>query len=145
MPHSPLIAPVVALVAWSLVVMLWMLVTRFPAMKAAGIRLKGRKGGSSRTALDGVVPDEVQWKAHNYAHLMEQPTIFYAIVLALVALGADYAVNVWLAWGYVALRIVHSLIQATTNVILIRLSLFGLSSLCLIALTVHAGGAVLHG
>ena len=145
MTHSPLIAPVVALVAWSLVVMLWMMVTRFPAMKAAGISLKGRRGGSSRTALDGVVPDEVQWKAHNYMHLMEQPTIFYAIVLSLVALGSDYAINVYLAWGYTGLRIVHSIVQGTTNVIMVRFVLFVLSSLCLLALTVHAGVAVLHG
>jgi hypothetical protein len=84
--HSPILAPIVALVAWTLVMQLWMYATRLPAMKRAGISLKGRAGGRG-SALDGVVEDQVQWKAHNYNHLMEQPTIFYAIALSLALLG----------------------------------------------------------
>ncbi|HWH22157.1 MAG TPA: MAPEG family protein, partial [Allosphingosinicella sp.] len=73
---SPILGPVVALVAWSLIMMIWMYATRFPAMRRKGISLKGRVG-SKTGALDGVVEDHVQWKAHNYNHLMEQPTLFY--------------------------------------------------------------------
>ena len=141
MEYSPLIAPVVALVAWSLVVMAWMALTRLPAMKKAGIGLN-RRGGRGAN-LEGVLPDEVNWKGHNYQHLMEQPTIFYAIVFALILLGMDQPINCWLAWGYVVLRILHSLVQATVNIVLYRFSLFLLSSLCLIGLTVHAA-ARLH-
>ena len=144
MQPSPLLAPLVALVGWSCIMLLWMMVTRFPAMKKLGISLKGRVGGSSRTPLDGVVPDATQWKAHNYAHLMEQPTLFYAIVIALVLMGFDHQINVWLAWGYVALRIAHSIVQATSNVIAVRFALFFLSSLCLISLTIHAGLYLSH-
>lgn len=142
--HSQILAPVVALVAWSLVMMMWLYATRFPAMRRAGIGLKGRIGGRGG-ALDGVVEDNVQWKAHNYNHLMEQPTLFYAIciVLALIG-GGDIWINVWLAWGYVALRVLHSLVQATTNVVRWRFLLFSLASLCLLGLTVHAGAMLLH-
>ena len=143
MNPSPLLAPIVALVAWSLVMMVWLYVVRFPAMKRAGIVLKGRRG-SRPGALDGVVPDEVQWKAHNYSHLMEQPTIFYAIVVALVLMGFDAPINVWLAWGYVGLRVAHSLVQAATNIIRLRLFLFALASLCLFSLTVHAALYLFH-
>lgn len=133
---NPLLGPVVALVAWSLVIMLWMAATRIPAMKRAGVPLN-RRGGRGAN-LEGVIPDEVNWKAHNYQHLMEQPTIFYAIVLALVLMDFDHPVNVTLAWGYVVLRVLHSLVQATVNIVPIRFGLFLLSSLCLIGLTVHA-------
>jgi hypothetical protein len=142
--HSQILAPVVALVAWSLIMQIWMYAVRFPAMRRAGISLKGRRGGRGG-ALDGVVEDEVQWKAHNYNHLMEQPTLFYAIAISLALLGGgEIWINVWLAWGYVAFRVLHSLIQATANVVMWRFLVFTLASLCLLALTVHAGAMVLH-
>src|SRR5882672_2771836 len=112
MHYSPILAPVVALVAWTLIMQVWLYATRFSAMKRAGISLKGRVG-TRGSALEGVIPDEVNWKAHNYVHLMEQPTIFYAIALTLAFMGFGGSINMWLAWGYVGLRIVHSLIQAT--------------------------------
>ena len=143
MNHSPLLGPIVALVAWSLVMYIWMYVARITAMKRAGISLKGRRG-TRGGALDGVLPDEANWKAHNYAHLMEQPTIFYAIIIALILMGFDDPINVYLAWAYVGLRVVHSLIQATVNIVAYRFLIFTLSSLCLIGLTTHAAIFLIH-
>ena len=137
MPVSQLLGPVVALVAWTLVMFIWMYITRLSAMKRAGISLKGRVG-TRGGALEGVIPDQANWKAHNYNHLMEQPTIFYAIVLALALMHFDAPINVYLAWGYVVLRIIHSLIQATVNVVTWRFLVFILATLCLIGLTTHA-------
>ena len=134
---DPLLGPVVVLVAWTLVMMIWMAASRFPAMRDAGIDLKTRVGSRGQD-LEGVVPASVQWKAHNYMHLTEQPTIFYAIVFALILMGGSLPINVYLAWGYVILRICHSLVQATSNIVRYRFSLFLLSSLCLFGLTVHA-------
>ena len=143
MNHSPLLGPIVALVAWSLVMYIWMYAARITAMKRAGISLKGRRG-TRGGALDGVIPDEANWKAHNYAHLMEQPTIFYAIVIALILMGFDDPINVYLAWAYVGLRVVHSLIQATVNIVAYRFLVFTLSTLCLIGLTTHAAIFLIH-
>ena len=143
MHYSSLIAPIVALVAWSLVMYIWMYVARFVGMKRAGISLKGRRG-TRGAALEGIIPDEANWKAHNYAHLMEQPTIFYAIVIALILMGFDHPINVYLAWAYVGLRVIHSLIQATVNIVVYRFVVFTLSSLCLIGLTVHAAIFLIH-
>jgi hypothetical protein len=140
--HSPILAPVVALVAWSLVMMAWMYAVRFPAMRRKGISLKGRVG-SKGGDLDGVVEPEVQWKAHNYNHLMEQPTLFYAIALTLAMLGAGGGFNLWLGWAYVACRVAHSLVQATSNVVRWRFLLFIAGSLVLAALTVHAAMALM--
>ena len=140
---SPILGPVVALAAWSLVMMLWMYATRFPAMRRKGISLKGRIGGRG-AQLDGVVEDQVQWKAHNYNHLMEQPTVFYAVALSLALMDFGGGLNLILAWAYVGLRIAHSLVQATVNVVRYRFLLFTAASLCLIGLVLHAGMALFH-
>lgn len=143
MDYSPILAPVVALVAWSLVVMVWMAATRIPAMKKAGVDLSSRVGGRGLN-LEGVIPDEVNWKAHNYQHLMEQPTLFYAIAITLALMDFGGGINLWLAWGYVGLRVLHSLVQATYNRVLHRTTLFALSSLCLLGLTIHAAARIAH-
>ncbi len=137
MDYSPILVPVVALVAWTLIVMLWMVATRFPAMKRKGVSLKGAVG-SRGVNLDGVIDDQAQWVSHNYNHLMEQPTLFYAIALALAAMDMGEGINYWLAWGYVGLRVVHSLVQGTVNIVRYRFIIFFFASLCLIGLTVHA-------
>ena len=144
MPYIPIVGPVVALVAWTVLMMIWMFVTRFGAMRRAGLSLKGRIGLRGN-ALDGVVEDRAQWKSHNYNHLMEQPTIFYAVCLSLALLGGgDAWINVLLAWLYVGFRVLHSLIQATFNVVAWRFLAFLMASLCLIGLTVHAAAHVIH-
>ena len=142
MHFSPLLAPIVALVAWTLVMYIWLYIARIGAMRRKGISAKGMRG---TRGLDGIIPDEANWPAHNYAHLMEQPTIFYAIVIALVLMRFDAAINVYLAWAYVGLRILHSLIQATVNVVTYRFVVFTLASLCLLGLTTHAAIFLIHG
>ena len=141
---SPILAPVVALVLWTLVIMLWMYLTRIPAMRAAGIQFKGLVG-SKGSDLDRVVPGPVQWKAHNYNHLMEQPTLFYALCLTLAVAGLGDGLNATLAWVYVGLRVLHSLIQATVNVVRWRFLTFAAASIVLIVLAVRAGLALLLG
>jgi hypothetical protein len=143
MEYSPILAPVVALVAWTLVVMAWMVATRLPPMNTAGISLNGMVGGRGDN-LEGNVPNEVMWKSHNYSHLMEQPTLFYAIALTLALMGMGHGIYYWLAWGYVGLRVIHSLIQCTVNVVMYRFLVFGLASLCLLGLTIHAAARIAH-
>ena len=137
----PMLQPVVALVAWTLIVCLWMAATRLPAMSRAGIKLDGLVGGRGAN-LEGVVPDSVQWKSHNYAHLLEQPTLFYAVAICLALIGDSDPMTVGFAWAYVALRVVHSLVQALVNIVKYRLLLFILSSACLIVLTIRLASIV---
>jgi hypothetical protein len=138
MYNSPILQPVIALVAWTLLIMIWMVVTRFAAMRRKGISLKGRVGGRGGVALEGVIEDEVMWKAHNYMHLVEQPTLFYAIALALAVGHAGGGYSAILAWAYVGLRIVHSLVQTTVNIVTYRFILWGLASVALLGLVVQA-------
>jgi hypothetical protein len=132
MAHSGLLAPILALVLWSLVIWIWMYATRIPAIQKANI--DPQQAARART-LD--LPPEVMWVSDNYNHLMEQPTIFYATALAAQISGQADPVNLGLAWGYVALRVVHSLIQCTVNVILWRFSVFTLSTVVLAALALR--------
>ena len=129
----PLLQPVVALLAWSAIMFLWMYATRIPAMIKAGVDLKNKVGGQGKD-LDAILPPEVQWKAHNYNHLMEQPTLFYAAALVLVLTDCHSPIALYAAWAYVVLRVVHSLVQSISNRILFRFSLFMLASIALIVL-----------
>lgn len=141
--HSTILLPAAVLVAWSLIMMFWVVVTRMPALQKAGIDLAKAPPGGRGEALNGVLPDPVMWKSHNYSHLMEQPTLFYAAVAILALAGAGDGLNTSLAWGYVVLRIIHSLWQALVNKIPVRFMLFFLSSLCLIGLAINAIRATL--
>jgi hypothetical protein len=140
--QAQILAPAAVLVLWSLVMLVWTATTRLPAMSRSGIDFKSAPPGGRGQDLEGVLDPKVNWKSHNYAHLMEQPTIFYATVVILAIMGAG-ALDVLLAWTYVVLRIIHSIWQATVNRVPVRFALFALSTACLLLLAVHAAGATL--
>ncbi|MDX1496935.1 MAG: MAPEG family protein [Salinisphaeraceae bacterium] len=137
---TAILQPVIALVVWSMVMWLWMYITRIPAIQKSKMQLDPE-------AVNGVqmstLPAKVRWKADNYNHLMEQPTIFYATAISLALLGAGSGINLTLAWAYVGLRVVHSLVQALVNKIEVRFGIFALSSLVLIGLIFNAACLVL--
>ena len=141
--EAKMLAPAAVLVLWSLIMMLWMTQSRFAAFSKKGISLKGVPPGGRGESLNGVLPDNVMWKSHNFSHLMEQPTVFYPAVIILAMMGAG-ATDVALAWGYVGFRILHSLWQATVNTIPVRFALFLGATICLVALAVHAVMLTLH-
>ncbi|QCI92712.1 MAPEG family protein [Novosphingobium sp. EMRT-2] len=134
--QQAMLAPAAVLVAWSLIMLGWAAATRLPALSRIGGMANAKPGGRGQD-LEGVLPPVVNWKSHNYTHLMEQPTLFYAVVAILAIVGAD-RIDVGLAWGYVGLRVVHSLWQATVNRVPVRFTLFSLSTFCLIGLTIRA-------
>ena len=132
---NAMLQPVVALVLWSMVMWLWMYVTRIPAIQASRMKLdRELPNGQQMSTL----PARVRWKADNYNHLMEQPTIFYAAALVLAVVGDASQVSLGLAWAYVGFRVVHSVFQATVNKIEVRFAIFALSSLVMAALAVRA-------
>ena len=139
--HSDILRPMVVLIAWTLVMLGWMLATRLPAMMAAGVDM-GKLVGTKAADADQSLPPQTQWKAHNYNHLMEQPTLFYAVCAVLALSGTGNGVNAWIAWAYAGFRIAHSIVQATSNRVRARFLFFMLSSLMLVALTLHAAIAV---
>ena len=134
--QANILAPAAVLVIWTLIMLVWMAASRLPAMKAMGGGLgKSRPGGRGQD-LEGRIDDRVNWKAHNYTHLMEQPTIFYPVVIVLAIMGSG-PVDVLFAWAYVLIRILHSVWQATVNRLPVRFALFLVSTVCLIVLAIR--------
>jgi hypothetical protein len=117
------------------VIWCWMYATRIPAIIGARMRLDPNAPRGEQMAS---LPARVRWKADNYNHLMEQPTQFFAVALALAMLGDASAWSVGLGWTYVLLRVVHSLWQVLVNNIQVRFALFSVSSLVLFALVFRA-------
>ena len=135
---TSILAPAAALVVWSIIMLFWMAGTRLPAMSKIGMDLSKAAPGGRGQDIDPHVSPSVAWKSHNYTHLMEQPTIFYATVMILAISGGATSLSVSLAWGYTVLRVIHSIWQATVNTVAIRFVFFLLSSLCLTILAVQA-------
>ena len=119
-----MLQPVLVLIAWSIVMLVWLYVRRLPMLFSIAL--------SRPTLADGeatrMLKPTVQWPADNYNNLMEQPTLFYALALGVYLSGQSNFDVEYLAWLYVALRITHSIIQATVNIVVIRFCLFVISS-----------------
>ncbi len=136
--QAQMLAPAATLVLWSLIMLVWLAGTRLPPLFKQPGGLGAAKPGGRGVDLEGVLPDKINWKSHNYTHLMEQPTLFYAVCAILAIVGGTNAGDVAIAWGYVILRIVHSVWQATVNKVSVRFALFILSTICLLLLAIHA-------
>lgn len=129
----PLLRPVAVLAGWTFVMETWMYATRLPAIGRHGVSYDPAQ---VRADMDTKLPISIRQVADNYNHLHEQPTTFYAVALALAALGDGRHPRVRAAaWGYVGLRVVHSLFQATVNRVVVRFQLFLGSSVVLAGLT----------
>ena len=132
MEPTAILQPVIALGLWSGVMMIWMYATRIPAMNKAGI---DPQDAAHPKTME--LPSEVARIADNYNHLFEQPTLFYAVAITIAVLGHGDQTAVTCAWTFVILRVVHSLIQSTLNVVMLRFSVFMLSWVALLVLTIR--------
>ena len=128
---NAILTPVLALITWTLIVWAWMYATRIPAMTAANIDANDAQHPGSLNSL----PSNVRAIADNYNHLHEQPTVFYALAFYSVLAGSADGLMVNLAWAYVVLRVVHSIVQNVIHTVMLRFGVFALSSLVLIVMT----------
>lgn len=141
MSGMTILQPVAALAIWTMIMWWWMYFTRLPAFGKINLSPE-EQSRLTMGKLDELLPPSVQWKAHNYNHLHEAPTVFYAVAITLAIVGAGDGIAASLGWAYVALRVLHSLVQATVNKVMVRFALFALSSLVLMALVALAAKAV---
>jgi hypothetical protein len=139
--NNTILAPLASLVLWSFVMWAWLYATRIPAMVKARVAYDPNRPAEEFHAR---LPASVRWKADNYNHLMEQPTLFYAVILALAILGAGSGLNTTLAWVYVGLRIVHSLVQALVNIVMWRFAIFMIASVVLLILAIRLAMIVMQ-
>ncbi|WP_428407007.1 MAPEG family protein [Hyphococcus sp.] len=122
-----MLTPVLALVVWTLIVWVWMYTIRIPAMQKAKIDPQDAMHPGSLNTL----PTEARAVADNYNHLHEQPTIFYALAIYSHLAGVADPLNIWLAWGYVAMRVLHSFMQIVVRKVTLRFYVFAAGSLLL--------------
>lgn len=133
MNTSAILAPVLALISWSLCILVLLYFRRLKAMREARVRPDDTLYADVRYKM----PIWERQTAANYNHLMEQPTIFYALCLSIAVMHHVDTWQVVLAWSYVGLRVVHSLIQVTYHTVIHRFLVFILSSTVLMVLTVR--------
>jgi hypothetical protein len=133
-----LLAPGAVLALWTLIMLLWLAATRFPAIAKTGMDVKTAPPGGRGQDLEAILPPDVNWKSHNYTHLLEQPTLFYAVITFLTLAGGVTQLTIGLAWAYTGIRVVHSLYQSLVNVVMVRFAIFVVSTICLLVLTVMA-------
>ena len=138
MNETDILAPAAVLVLWSLIVLLYLYFTRFAAFRKAGVAIRDAEPGRRYADIEKNMPPRINWPSHNYTHLMEQPTLYYAVVAIIAIAGGASPFNVALAWAYTGFRVAHSLWQIFVNRIPGRVRLFGLASICLIGLGIDA-------
>ena len=135
MDAMELVRPALVLAGWTLVMVVWMFATRVPAMSKAGI---DPQQAQDTSRLPDMLPPEVQRVANNYNHLFEQPTLFYSVVLLIVVTNQVDALHVGCAWAFTVIRIAHSCVQATVDIVMARFSLFLLAWVALAVMILRA-------
>ena len=140
-----ILQPLVALMIWTMIMWVWMYATRIPAMQKHPDIDANRLVGATGASLRAMLPERVNWKADNYNHLHEQPTVFYAVGIVLAIIGAGDGIPALLAWIYTGLRIIHTIVQVTANRVMVRFVLFAISSAVLMALIGIAAARVFGG
>lgn len=124
--------PMIVLAFWTFIVLLLIPRARFKAARARRVTAADFAFGESEN-----VPPEVRLPNRNFMNLLEMPVLFYVACITLYALGK---VDVWavgLAWGYVGLRVAHSLVHLTYNNVIHRLRVYAASVVVLMALWVR--------
>ena len=134
MEASAILLPVFVTGCLTVVMFVWMVATRIPAMSQRGIDAQQAQDTSRMRDL---LPPEIIRVSNNYNHLFEQPTLFYAVAIGIAVLGHVDALHVQCAWAFAILRILHSIVQATVDIVMVRFTLFVLAWIALGTMTVR--------
>jgi hypothetical protein len=129
MPQDAIVMPMGAMALLTFLVLTLIPLRRFRAVFAGHAQPADFKFGESAK-----VPGHVSIPNRNYMNLLEMPVLFYVICLMLFVSGRVDATFLYLAWGYVALRVLHSLVHITYNNIIHRLTLFAMSNFVVVAM-----------
>lgn len=132
---KPLLGPLVGLNAWTFAMEGLLYKRRIPALTKYDIVFDPATVKKQKAEK---LPPFVNWAADNFNNLLEQPTQFYGVMLALSIMGVKDKLTVRGAWAYVGLRVIHSLIHVSTNSLNLRFSVFASSSAVLLGLTARA-------
>ena len=114
-----ILLPVLVLAFWTFIIFAIMAPARFYFL-----RMKHPQTAAHTKNLNGLLPPWLERVADNYNHLFEQPVVFYVITLSIAVINNIEPLMIQLAWAYVALRVLHSIVQITFNFVPLRFTLF---------------------
>ena len=126
-----ILEPMLAMLAWSGLIVAILLMSRIPSVAKQWGNLQFAKHSDE---LRPKLPEKFRYITDNYNHILEQPTLFYAVLIYIQLADTASQTNVSLAWTYVSLRVIHSAIQLTSNNVSWRAVSFATSSLILIGM-----------
>ena len=126
-----LLLPVLVLAAWSVFMALWMFATRVPAIS------RDKLDGRHTSDMEKQLPSQARAIGSNFSNLFELPIIFYVTAFAIFLAGHVDMTAIYLAWGFVGFRIVHSLIHGTYNNPIHRFAIYMLALFCVLAMLVR--------
>jgi hypothetical protein len=134
MRNLEILYPLFALATWTFLVLLLIPFVRVRSVRRREIGPNDFKYGESPA-----VPPSVSIPNRNYMNLLELPMLFYVVCMVLYVTAGASRLAVYIAWFYVVLRVVHSIIHLSYNAVIHRLSAFALSNAAVISLWVIAG------
>jgi len=104
------------------------------AARLSEMRTRGIDPQSVKTAREaaGVLEDVAA--ADNFRNLFEVPVLFFAVGCLLAMTDHVTDLQLIMAWAFVSLRAVHSLIHVTYNRVVHRFTAYALSTLCVFAM-----------
>ena len=118
--------PVFAMIGWTMILMARLGILRNRAVKSGNVnpRFFALYRGYDE-------PEKLAVNSRHIVNLFEAPLLFYMICLIAFGTGQSGLFLVSLAWGYVALRFLHSYVHLTSNTVLTRFRIFIVSMLVL--------------
>lgn len=129
MPQTQIFLPVAVLALWTLLVLGLVPIRRFAAASKKKVTAEDFRFGESAN-----VPGDVAIANRAWMNLLEAPLLFYVACLVVFVTGNVDAYAINLAWAYVGLRIVHTIVHVTYNNVFHRLTAFALSNVALVSL-----------
>jgi hypothetical protein len=130
--------PMLAHVAWVVLLYLWLTYARWVAVKRGEVDY-------SSFEFNHEEPPAVQRIRLNLANQFEWPVVFYVLVVLLVALGRVTLFDVIAAWVFVIGRVIHTLVQCLTDNVPLRGQVFMINYVAVLALAAHVALMALDG
>jgi len=112
-----LLTPVFVLILWTFIIFLIMAYGRVRF-------LRNPQDAAHTKNVKSIGPDWLERTVDNYNHLFEQPVAFYAVTLSIAIINNFDPMLIQFAWAFVFTRIMHSMVQVTFNLVVIRFILF---------------------
>tara|TARA_B110000971_G_C20001170_1_gene496911 strand:+ start:579 stop:1001 length:423 start_codon:yes stop_codon:yes gene_type:complete len=134
MNPNDILHPILGMIFLNAIVLIWMIVVRIKAMTEMSMTMEDAK----HLVDFNVHPSYARQVADNYNHLFELPTIFYAMIFYIWAVGHVDIIHIWCAWAFFMSRITHSLIQGTFNNVKARFSAFIFGWVTIIVMALRA-------